>query len=169
MIDVEDFLDDIETMLRARLPAQIAAVEARKVAAGKGVGLPAIPAEVTSENGTSTPWMRQTLDENFAQFPVGILFGVEKIEPQGEGPFTVKKVTFFAEVYMIDGKSDNHGVRRMLRYSQALLEVCEKHYAANRLGATTKISSSEPISFRLNSETSEEVRVGGVKLVATFT
>lgn len=159
MIDTEEFLDDLETMLKTNLNTQIEALEARKAAAGKPIGLPTI-----NENA----WHLQSLDDRFVQYNTAVLYGVERVQPKGEGPFTALTLTFFVEIYSIDGRSDTLGIKRMLRYTQALKEVCEKYYAKNRLGATTKVETITPISFRLNQNGSEEVRVGGVSLTASF-
>ena len=69
--DLEDCLDDIEAILKAKLGAKIAAIEAEKISKGKGIDLATVQADA---------FFRQTWSDKILNYDPGIFFGIENPE-----------------------------------------------------------------------------------------
>jgi hypothetical protein len=154
--DLESLLDDIETLLKAKLNAKIASIEAEKVLP---IGLPAVLTDA---------YFQQSWSDKILNYSPAIFYGVEKIEATGSGSATLELFRIFVEVVLVDSGMDTYAGRRIHRYSRALKEVFHENFDALPWSTKTNIETVRPVSFALDENTSEEVKVGGVSIVTAL-
>ena len=157
--DVEKILDDIESLLKEKLNAQLQSIAAEKDALGKTVDTPEI---------LETSYFQQTWSDNILNVTPAIFYGVDTIQATGNGPTTLEVFKIFVEVVYIDSGMDTNGKRRLLRYSRAIKEVFEKNFDALPWANKINIETIRPLAFTLDTNTSEEVRVGGVSITTAL-
>lgn len=159
--DSEDLLDSIESILTGNLNTKIAAIEAEKTAKGKGLarGLSSI---------ASAAYFRQTWDEKLLNRTPAIFYGIEEVSPVDGGTNTGERYKIFVEVVLCDGGQDNDSSRRIARYTRALKEVFQDYFKSVSEMGRIKIETVRPISFKLELDSSEEIKVGGVSLNITL-
>ena len=155
--DAEDLLDSILSMVQTGLTAKLLAIETEKIAKGKGItgGLPA---------PDSSAYFRQTWSDNILNFSPAIFYGNENVEALGVGPSTVQKYKIFVEVVLTDSGMDTYTSSRILRYSRALKEILETNFSEVSEAGQIKIETVRPVAFKLDLDSSEEIKVGGVSL-----
>ena len=157
--DVEMLLDDIEVLLKAKLPAKLIAIEAEKTALGIPVGLDAID---------PTAYFQQNWSDEILNQAPAIFYGVESIQAESIGPATIEKLKLFVEIIMLDSGMDAYGKRRLNRYSRAIKEVFHENFDQLPWSNKTIVETVRPISFTLDENTSEEMRVGGVSIATAI-
>lgn len=160
LYDVEDLLDEIETLLKAKLNTKLTQIENLKIAQGKGVGL-TLPKYQFSANA----YYQQNWSDKILSRSPAIFYGLETIQATGSGSATLELYKIFVEVVMVDNGMDANGKRRLLRYSRAIREVFQENYDALSWNTKTNIETVRPLSFTIDGNTSEEIRVGGVSIV----
>jgi len=155
--DLEDCLDDFETLLTSKLNAKISAIEAEKIAKGKGLanGLATIEAEA---------FFRQTWSDKILNNSPAIFFGIENVEAASGGMQTSERPTIFIECVIVDGGMDTDTHRRINRYSRAIRELIEENFDSFTFASKIKVETVRPTSFKLELDTSEEIKVGGVSV-----
>jgi hypothetical protein len=151
-------LADVEALLKDKLNDKIAAIEAEKTAAGSPVGLPGVVDEA---------YFEQTWNNKVFNYAPAIFFGLESTQTEGIGPATSQLIKVFVEAIIVDSGNDNLGHKRLHRYSRALKEVFEEHFG-DFPGLKTKIETVAPISFKVDEDSSDEVRVGGVSITTAL-
>lgn len=160
LYDVEDLLTDFETILKTKLNDKIAAIAAEKSAKGVPLDLPAID--------VPQGIFFQTWDDQILNSSPGILYGLRESQADGSSySVTGERVTLFAEVYFtqpMNEDSDASGTRRILRYMRALKEIVQENFDENELRSKIKVKTLTPLSFRLEGDTSDEIKVGGVEI-----
>jgi hypothetical protein len=156
-IDIESALAEILAMIKAKLNTQIAAIEAEKVLDSAGIpgGLAAID---------DAAYYEQTWSNNILNHPVAIFYGIENVNAKSLGPETAEEVTYFVEVVVSDSGMDVYGPKRILRYSRAIKEVIQNNFDKLIFGGIMKVETVRPVSFKLEEDASDEIRVGGVSL-----
>ncbi len=162
--DAEDLLDTILEIMTTggALNAKIAAVEAEKTAASKGVtgGLASI---------ASTSYFLQTWSDKILNANPAIFYGIEDtLSNDGGGGVVAKTYKVFVEVVLVDNGMTNDCHKRINRYARALEELFAANFAPAIAAAKVKIDSVRPISFKLELDSSEEIKVGGVSLTITL-
>ncbi len=158
--DIEDLVAELRTVMEDGLNAAIAAVEAEKIAAGKGF----TPTLANIQN-----YHEQTWDDKVLQHQVTVFYGLEDIETTDIGGGPAKKLTLFAEIVYVDNGMANDGWKRVQRYSRALEELLTAQSSRfNSFGSSPRIEQVRPFAFKNESNTSEEVKVGGVSLSVTL-
>lgn len=159
--DLEDLLDDVEAILKSSLNAKIQAVESEKSSKGKALstGLSSI---------ASDSFYRQTWSDKILNTSPAIYFGIENVETSGMGPASAETVKIFAEIVIVDSGMDDLTHRRVNRYSRAIKELFEENFAKLSFASKIKIETVRPTSFRLELDTSEEIKVGGVSISMTL-
>ncbi len=159
--DLEDLLDDVETLLKTSLNAKIQAVESEKTSKGKGLatGLSSI---------ADDSFYRQTWSDKILNTSPAIYFGIENVETSGVGPASAETIKIFSEVVIVDSGMDDLTHRRVNRYSRAMKELFESNFAKFNYASKIKIETVRPTSFRLELDTSEEIKVGGVSISMTL-
>ena len=159
--DIETLLSEVKAILVANLNTQIAAVEAEKVAAGA-------PATNLKPVDVTDGYFEQSWSDKILNINPAIFYGVEQIQAIGTGPATGEVIKVFVEIVAVDTQEDVLMGRRINRYSRAIKEVLEANYDKLSFGNKMKIETVRPISWRLDADTSEEVRVGGVSLITAI-
>lgn len=159
MYDLECLLDGVEAILKAQLNAQIAAIEAEKIAGG-------YPATDVQPVDTDA-YHRQTWSDKILNMAPAIFYGVEDIQTVGLGPATAEEIKIFVEVVTVDSGMDDLGGRRLMRYSRAVKQVLEKNWDKIAPGKC-KVSQIRPLNFPVDSNTSEEIKVGGVSVITSI-
>lgn len=159
LYDLEDMLDDIEALLKANLNTKIEAITAAKSAAGKSVTLPTVRDEA---------YFRQNWTDNILNYSPAIFYGVETIQASGSNSATVEVYKFFVEALFVDNGMDTDGERRLFRYSRAIKEVFQEKFDALPWGTKINIETVRPISFKLDQDSSEEVKAGGVSIITAL-
>lgn len=157
--DIEMMLDDIEVLLKATLNVKIAAIEAEKTALGIPVVLDPVAA---------TSYFQQNWSDNILNEAPAIFYGVETIQATGIGPATIEAFKIFVEIVMLDNGMDDLGKRRLNRYARALKEVFQENFDKLPWSNKTIVETVRPISFTLDGNTSEEMRVGGVSIATAL-
>jgi len=157
--DAEDLLDSILAMMTDGLNAKIAAVEAEKTAKGKGITLASID---------SNAYFRQTWNDKILNYSPAIFYGIENNATIGQAGATATQYFIFAEVIISDSGNDDQVVNRILRYTRALQELFEEQFARVAELGRIKIETVRPVSFKLEEDNSNEVKVGGVSITVTL-
>lgn len=156
--DAENLLAGIRSILSAKLNDAIAAVEAEKIAQG-------LPATNIAPIDVNEGYFEQTW--SFANFNVkqGVYYGIEDMQAKGVGPATQVTYKVFIEIVFADGGNDKLGLKRLHRYTRAIQDVMEDNYDQLPVNSgKINIETIRPISFKLEADSSEEIRVGGVSI-----
>jgi hypothetical protein len=159
--DTEDLLESILGVMTSGLNTKITEIETEKIAAGKGLtpGLVAI---------ASDAYYLQTWTDKILNNKVGIFYGIEDVQTQDGGGAAAKTYKIFCEVVLVDNGQTNDTSKRIARYSRALEEIFLKAFADAVAYGKVKIDSVRPISFKLELDSDEEIKVGGVSLTITL-
>lgn len=160
--DSEDLLDSILQIMTDGLNTKIAAIEAEKVAKGKGL-TPTL-AQIPSGGYILQTWNEKALNINPA-----IFYGIEDVTAQDSGANVVAKTyKIFVEIVLTDSGMTNDGSRRIARYTRALEEVFKEAFDSVAHISRIKVETVRPVSFRLDTDSSVEVKVGGVSLTMSL-
>lgn len=158
--DVEDFLDMTLSIMTTggALNAKIAAVEAEKAAAGKGV----TPTLAPIDSGS---YHLQSWSEKVLQTTPAIFYGIEDVTTKSSGAqVNAKTYKIFIEVIYVDSGMTNDASKRILRYARALEELFAEQFKAAAEVGTVTIEQVRPIAFKLELDSNEEIKVGGISL-----
>lgn len=166
VFDSEDLLDmvlDIMTTGSA-LNAKIAAVEAEKAAKGKGLS-----ASYPLLSVASTSYHLQSWNEKILAKTPAIFYGIEDVvvNPSG-GNVNAKTYKVFIECLLIDSGMTNDVSKRIHRYSRALEELFAANFKPAAEAGTVLIEQVRPMSFKLQVNSNDEVRIGGISLSVTI-
>jgi hypothetical protein len=166
--DTEDLLTNVLAIMTANLNTKIAAIEAEKVARGfVATGLLPVDATIGAD-GTPNGYFEQTWSDKILNINPAIFYGIENIQAQGAGPATMERYTVFVEVVLVDSGMDALTKNRIHRYARALKEVFEENYDKLNSAAQIKIETVRPVSFKLDLNSSEEIKVGGISLTTSL-
>lgn len=159
--DIENLLADIKTILVANLNSSISAVESEKVSQG-------LPSTGLSAVSTTDGYFEQNWSDAILNVSPAIFFGVEDIHAEGIGPFTSQTYKVFVEVVYVDNGMDALGKNRIHRYARAIKDVLENNWDKIPSSSKLKIETVRPVSFKLDLNSSEEIKVGGVSLITAI-
>lgn len=160
--DVENLLSDIKSLLVANLNAAIDAVEAEKVAMG-------LPATGLAHIDPSTSYYEQNWSDQILMTSPAIFYGVESIHAESaSGAVTSETYKIFVEVVYADTMVDTFTKNRIHRYARALRDVFEQNFDRTPGGSRIKIETVRPIAFKLDLNSSEEIKVGGVSITTAL-
>lgn len=157
--DAENLLSDVKAILVANLNAAIASVEAEKITQG-------LPATNLKSIDTTLGYFEQSWTIENLNIKNAIFYGIEENQATGIGPATIEAYKVFIEIIHCDSGMDKLGIKRVLRYTRAIKDVMEANY--DRFQTTSnkiKIETVRPTSFKLEVDSSEEIRVGGVSII----
>ena len=157
--DAEVLLDSILDIMTTGLNTKIAAVEAEKTAMGKSIGLAAVD---------SNAYYRQTWNDKILQYTPAIFYGIENTAATAVAGVTATQYFLFVEVIISDSGNDDQVVNRILRYTRALQELFEEQFGKVAEAGRIKIETVRPVSFKLDEDTSDEVKVGGISITLTL-
>jgi len=163
--DQEDLLDSILSIMTNGLNGKIAAIEAEKAAKVPSAALTPTLAPVLAAAYHLQSWSEKILAHSPA-----IFYGVENVTTNDGGASGVaaKNYTVFCEIILTDSGQTNDVHRRIARYSRALEELFTEAFTDLPYGSRIKIETVRPISFKLELDSSEEIKVGGVSLAITL-
>lgn len=164
--DSENLLDEVLAIMNGgALNAKINEIEAEKVAQSKGL-------TPTLKQVAATSYHLQTWSEKMLQSSPAIFYGLEDVSSLENGFGLAKTYKIFVEIVLVDSGNSSDGAKRISRYARALEELFQSSEAArkfNSLGCSQlKIESVRPISFKLELDSSEEIKVGGISLTTTL-
>lgn len=162
--DSEDLLDLVLGLMKdgGALNAQIAAVEAEKSAAGKGLDPALAPINDLS-------YYAQTWTDKILNSSPSIFYGIEDVQALDGAGAVAKTYQLFVEVCLVD---ENNAVgdswKRIARYARALEEVFRKSFAPALGHGNVKITAMRPIAFKLALDSDDEVKIGGISLTVNL-
>lgn len=158
--DSEDLLDSIYNIMTSgdALNNKIAEIESEKVSNGKGLN----PTLSSIDSGS---YFVQSWDDNILNRPISIFYGIEDVQSSDGGGVISSKYKVFVEVIMVDNNLYNDSYKRIARYSRALKELFQKAIANEIPISRVSIDTVRPIAFKLELDTSDEVKIGGVSLL----
>jgi hypothetical protein len=159
--DTENLLHDVKAILVANLNTAIAAVEAEKIAMG-------LPATGILPVSTSAGYFEQSWSDDILNITPAIFFGVESIGTEGIGEATIRTYKLFVEVVLVDSGMDKLGKNRIHRYARAIEDVMQNNSNKLPSASTIKIETVRPISFKLDLNSSEEIKIGGVSIMTAL-
>ena len=157
----EDLLNNVKSLLFTYLNDKINEIEAEQLQKG----LPATNLTlIDRDNG----FFLQSWSDKILNINPAIFYGIEDIKATGVGPTTAQHYRVFVEVVLVDSLADLLGNTRIFRYAEAIKEVFEEHYDQLSSASQIKIETVRPVSFKLDMNSSEEIRVGGVSLITSL-
>jgi hypothetical protein len=159
--DGEDLLDDLYSILSTNLNSQITAVEAAKTALGKAVD--PVLAGIASD-----AWYRQTWNDGILNKKPAIFYGIEDTVSVDGGGATGITYKIFVDVVYADNGMNADADRRISRYARAIKEVLEKNIPTLNYCSRLKIEVVRPQSWKLELDSSEEIKVGGIAMTVTI-
>lgn len=162
--DIEDFLADIKKLLVEKLNDKIDVVSNLKSQTDSDNYGDTITLDQISEDA----YFFQSWSEKILNQTPAIYYGLESTESQGLGAVTLSKYKIFIEVVLVDSGMDNFSHNRLFRYTRCLKELFEENWDKLPFTNQTKIETTSPISFRLNEDTSEELRAGGILITTAL-
>lgn len=163
--DLEDILQIIYNIMSVSnaLNVKVAAIDAEKTAKGQGL--------VTALKPISGYFL-QTWSDKILNVTPAIFYGVEDVQTVDGGGAAAKTYKVFVEIVMVDSGQTNDAFKRISRYSRALEELFQDSINGqgfNALpGSRVKIDTVRPLAFKLELDSDEEIKVGGVSLTITL-
>jgi len=161
--DAEDLIDSIKEIMTdgGALNLAIAAVEAEKVAKGKGL-------DPTLKAVAADAYFPQTWDDKIRNISPAIFYGIEDVQSVDGGGPVAKTYRVFVEVVFADSLILADGWKRVARYSRALEDLFSATLGGVQGFAKIQIEQVRPISFKLALDSSDEVKVGGISINLTL-
>jgi hypothetical protein len=153
--DIEEYLLQIETYLKANLNTEISAMNLEK------------NDTIILKTVSDSAYFIQTLNDSVANYNPHVLLGVDEIQATPIGPATVKAVTFSIIIILQDSIEDLSIGRRMLRYGRVLEDLFNRGFNAIFPHASFKVLSLVPIAITaVNSN--DPYRAVGVQVVTNL-
>ena len=162
--DTEDLLENVLAVMTTgdALNLKIAAIEVEKAAKGQGL---APEQKQIPTNG----YYQQTWSDKILNTSPAIFYGIEDVQSVDGGGALAKIYKIFIEVVYVDNGMTNDVHKRIARYSRALEELFQENKMPKVPYSEIKIDSVRPISFKLELDSDEEIKVGGITLtIALF-
>jgi hypothetical protein len=153
--DLENLLEDVETVLKTNLNNKITALNTEK---SDTIVLRSVPAQA---------YFFETLDQRVANYNPFILYGIEEIETVSTLGDSAQQVTISVVLVLSDPQDKNPIPKRMLRYSRALKETIEENFALSSNAINLSVQSLVPVPFALQNNT-QLFRAVGIKILATL-
>ena len=155
--DIESLLLDVKAILVANLNTRVAAIEAEKIAAG-AITTGILPVD------TSKGYFEQSWSDAILNINPAIFYGIENVTAKGDRSATIEEIKVFVEIILLDSGQDGKAKNQIHRYTRAIKEVFEENWDKLKNRSPIKIETVRPVSFRLDLNSSEEIKVGGVSL-----
>ncbi len=159
--DAEDLLDTVLSVMTTGSPtsaldAKIAAIDAEKTAKGKGL--------LTALAPIGTNYYLQSWTDKVLNSTPAIFYGIEDVAAKASGAAVAKTYLIFVEVVLVDDGNFNDSSKRINRYVRALEELFTVAFAPAMGHGAVEITQMRPMAFKLNLDSDDEVKVGGVSL-----
>jgi len=156
--DIENFITEIETYLKANLNTKLTALDSEK-------------GDFTIEKISSAAYIQQDI-ENAPETALAnnpfIIHGVVGIDKTVSGPGVIKNYSY--DINLVFNKQpDNNDYKRLWRYQRGLSEVIEDGW--NNVNQSLKIEVEDltPIPISLRNAPSNEQWVTGIRLSFNLT
>lgn len=161
--DAEDLVDSILDLMVTdnALNVKIAAIDAEKAAKGKELAKP------LAEIGEDCYHLQTWSDKILRKTPA-IFYGIEETQTQDGGGISAGTYKIFVEVCLLDNGQLNDANRRINRYARALKELFQEKFADVQGHGKIKIDTVRPIAFKLELDSDDELKVGGVSLTISL-
>lgn len=160
--DAESLMANVKSVLVTNLNLKLAAIEAEKIAAG-------FPVTNLKSVDPDKGYFEQTWSDEIQNIDPAIFYGIEEISAEGIGPATKEAFKIFVEIILIDSGQDSLTKNRIHRYARAIKEVFEENYdQVSSFGNKIKIETIRPTSLKLDLDTSETLKVGGVSITTAI-
>jgi hypothetical protein len=159
--DIEQFVDDAVVLIKAKLAAKLTQIYDEKVTLNSDIPLPMVDDSAFYLH----TWNDKILNENLALF-----IAIENVKATGEGPFSKEEYSVAVEVSMTRDPNSIGNVNpiKVLRYSRALKEIFEENWTNLPNATKTKIETVRPESFKLSTDSDDEVLIGGISLALSL-
>lgn len=152
--DIESFIDDLSTYLKANLTTQITAINTEK-----GDSALTVP--------DSSSYAIQTINDKIINYDPFVLIGVDDISAVSITGATAKEYKVILAIIFEDGQNDDSGFRRVWRYQRALEETINPGFNKVNKHVKIKIDSLTPVDVTLASRSAPS-RATGVLLSVTI-
>lgn len=161
--DTEDLMNSILAVMTTNdaLNVKIAEIEAEKAA--KSQSLSPVLKTIAADSYYLQTWSDKILNTNPA-----ILYGIEDVSGVENAGGFAKTYKIFVEIVLVDSGNQNDTHKRIARYARALEELFQKARLPEVPAAQIKVESVRPISFKLELDSDEEIKVGGISLNVTL-
>lgn len=159
--DIEELLDWCLGVMTGGLNTRIALIEAEKIANGKAVTPTLAP--IAAGN-----YYMQTWSDKMLNTSPSIFYGIEDVQSTDGGGVVAKVYKLFVEVVMVDNGMTNDITKRVNRYARALEELFNLAYTTPLATSRIKVDSVRPIGIKLELDSSDEMKVGGISLLVTI-
>lgn len=156
-LDVEVILKNIKETLLDKLNTKLLEIDTEK---NDGIVLSPV------DPGA---YILQSLDEFPVNFDPALFYGIESIETVGEYSATHKKMKIEISVILADPQ-DGSIFSRLFRYQRAMEETfLESYFTIKNMREKVKVTSLEPVAFRVQNSTSEFKAIGVMIEISLFT
>lgn len=158
--DGEDLLDAVKSIMVSGDALNNKILEIENEKANKSKGLTPTLKTISANAYFEQTWNDKILNQNPA-----IFYGIEDVQSTDGGGALGKVYQLFVEIVLVDNgmQSDNH--KRIQRYSRALEELFLSSDATIIPFAKIKVNQIRPISFKLQIDSNEEIKVGGISIL----
>ena len=159
--DIERFIDDVAALLKAKMQDKLNQINVEKATLGSTITLQDVP----TESYYIHTWNDKILNE-----PLAMFIAIEDVEAEPHGSYTKESYKVAVEITMTrdPNETGNPMPSKLLRYSRALKEIFEENFKDMREPTLIKIETVRPISFKLDTNTDDEILVGGVSLALSL-
>jgi hypothetical protein len=136
--DIESFISDLDTFLKANLNTQLTVIDAEK---NDGITLPPVGADA---------YFFQTLNDTVTNYNPFVFYGVDQVEAEGVGPATRRAYSVDVVLCFTDsgGDAPNVVVKKLFRYARALEEIFLSNWDKMGRAPKIKVKSLVPVSFK---------------------
>jgi len=161
--DAEDLVDSIYELMTEgdALNLKIAAIDVEKSAGGKELTPNLAPI------GESSYHLQSWSDKVLQKTPA-IFYGIEDTQTTDGGGTSSITYKIFVEIILLDAGQTNDTHRRINRYSRALKELFQEKFSSVQGHGKIKIDTVRPIAFKLQLDSDDEIKVGGVSLTISL-
>jgi len=156
--DGENLLDAVKAIMVNGLNAKVLEVENEKIAQSKGL-------TPTLKQFGANSYFEQTWNAKILNANPAIFYGIEDVQSTDGGGALGKVYQVFVEVVLVDNGMQNDNHKRIQRYSRALEELFLSADATIIPYAKIKVNQVRPISFKLQLDSNEEIKVGGISIL----
>lgn len=153
--DMESLTNDVKTIITTYLNTKLTEISTEK---GDGILTPSL---------SSSGIYLQDLNVATVNYDPFIVYGIDDIQSEGDGPFTSKRYQIMVVLVKTDQNGEPEFARVMYRYQRALEEIFEEHWTDTEGGVKLIINSLVPRAIPLQNA-SHQHRACGLILEASL-
>ncbi len=156
-LDVETVIKNIELTLKEKLNLKLIEITTEK---NDGITLRPVDDKA---------YIIQSLDEFPVNFDPALFIGIESINTVGEYSATSKTIRIEVSVILSDPQ-DGKNFSRLFRYQRAMEETfLESYFTIKNMREKVKVTSLEPVAFKVLNSTTEFKAIGVIIELSLFT